>query len=131
MHELDTLYDTYETFVEEMKDANEKIRQAGGKPTVEDLRILDMISHGAKSTKTTIAMIESEVGSKSSRDYYDGGIPMRSRDGRSMGGLSYGNGMSGARGRSAPRDSMGRYTSRDGETEEELLDKLMAIRGRR
>lgn len=122
MHELDTLYDTYETFVEEMKDANEKIRQAGGKPTVEDLRILDMISHGAKSTKTTIAMIEREVSNKSSRDYYDGGIPMRSRDGRSM---------SGARGRSAPRDSMGRYTSRDGETEEELLDKLMAIRARR
>ena len=51
----------------------------------------------------------------------------RSRDNR-----NYGGGMSTARGRgdNARRDSMGRY-SRDGETEEELLDKLMMIRNRR
>lgn len=128
MHELDTLYDTYDTFVGELKDANEKIRQAGGKPSVGDLEVLDTISHGIKSTKTTIAMIENEMGNKSSRGYYDD----MSRDGRSMDGRSYGydRGMSTARGANARRDSMGRY-SRGDETEEELLDKLMMIRNRR
>jgi hypothetical protein len=128
MHELDTLYDTYDTFVGELKDANEKIRQAGGKPSVGDLEVLDTISHGIKSTKTTIAMIENEMGNKSSRGYYDD----MSRDGRNMDGRSYGydHGMSTARGANARRDSMGRY-SRGDETEEELLDKLAMIRNRR
>ena len=128
MHELDTLYDTYDTFVGELKDANEKIRQAGGKPSVGDLEVLDTISHGIKSTKTTIAMIENEMGNKSSRGYYDD----MSRDGRNMDGRSYGydRGMSNARGANARRDSIGRY-SRGDETEEELLDKLAMIRNRR
>lgn len=131
MHELDNLYEICETLDHELSDANEKIRQAGGKLSAGDLEVIDKITHSIKSVKTTISMLEEGYPRSASRDYYDGGMSMRSRDGHSMGGTSYGNGSSTARGRSAPRDSMGRYTSRDGETEEELLDKLMMLRGRR
>lgn len=129
MHELDNLYEICETLDRELTEANEKIRQAGGKLSAGDLEVIDKITHSIKSVKTTISMLEEGYPRSASRGYYDDTL----RDGRSMGGRSYGydRGMSTSRGRNAPRDSMGRYTSRDGENEEELLDKLMAIRGRR
>lgn len=134
MHELDNLYEICETLDRELTEANEKIRQAGGKLSAGDLEVIDKITHSIKSVKTTISMIEEGYPREYSRDYGGGSSRARSRDGRSYDGRSYdgGGGMSGARGRgdNARRDSMGRY-SRGDETEEELLDKLMMIRGRR
>jgi hypothetical protein len=127
MHELDNLYEICETLDRELSEANEKIRQAGGKLSAGDLEVIDKITHSIKSVKTTISMLEEGYHREYSRDYGGDMSMNRSRDNR-----SYGGGMSTARGRgdNARRDSMGRY-SRDGETEEELLDKLMMIRNRR
>ena len=129
MHELDNLYEICETLDRELTEANEKIRQAGGKLSAGDLEVIDKITHSIKSVKTTISMLEEGYPRSASRDYYD---DMSMRNGRSMDGRSYGydRGMSTARGANARRDSMGRY-SRGDETEEELLDKLMMIRNRR
>lgn len=127
MHELDNLYDICEVLDRELGEANEKIKQAGGKLSAGDLEVIDKITHSIKSVKTTISMLEEGYPREYSRDYGGDMSMNRSRDNR-----NYGGGMSTARGRgdNARRDSMGRY-SRDGETEEELLDKLMMIRGRR
>lgn len=127
MHELDNLYEICETLNRELSEANEKISQAGGKLSAGDLEVIDKITHSIKSVKTTISMFEEGYPREYSRDYGGDMSTNRSRDNR-----SYGGGMSSARGRgdNARCDSMGRY-SRDGETEEELLDKLMMIRGRR
>lgn len=93
--------------------------------SVSDIEIVDKLTHTLKSIKTTIAMMEAEEeGGESRRSYeggnsgrwypgytYDGGASMRrSYDGGSYDGGSYADGMSNRRG----RDSMGRYTSRDG-----------------
>lgn len=129
MHELDNLYEICETLDRELTEANEKIRQAGGKLSAGDLEVIDKITHSIKSVKTTISMLEEGYPREYSRDYGGGSSMARGRSGRSYEG---GGGMSGARGRgdNARRDSMGRY-SRGDETEEELLDKLMMIRNRR
>jgi hypothetical protein len=129
MHELDNLYEICETLDRELTEANEKIRQAGGKLSAGDLEVIDKITHSIKSVKTTISMLEEGYPRSASRDYYD---DMSMRNGRNMDGRSYGydHGMSNARGANARRDSMGRY-SRGDETEEELLDKLAMIRNRR
>lgn len=129
MHELDNLYEICETLDRELTEANEKIRQAGGKLSAGDLEVIDKITHSIKSVKTTISMLEEGYPRSASRDYYD---DMSMRNGRGMDGRSYGydRGMSTARGANARRDSMGRY-SRGDESEEELLDKLMMIRNRR
>jgi hypothetical protein len=129
MHELDNLYEICETLDRELTEANEKIRQAGGKLSAGDLEVIDKITHSIKSVKTTISMLEEGYPRSASRDYYD---DMSMRNGRNMDGRSYGydRGMSTARGANARRDSMGRY-SRGDETEEELLDKLAMIRNRR
>lgn len=131
MHELDNLYEICETLDRELTEANEKIRQAGGKLSAGDLEVIDKITHSIKSVKTTISMLEEGYPREYSRDYGGGSSMARGRSGRSYDGRSYdGGGMSGARGANARRDSMGRY-SRGDETEEELLDKLMMIRNRR
>lgn len=129
MHELENLYEICETLDRELTEANEKIRQAGGKLSAGDLEVIDKITHSIKSVKTTISMLEEGYPRSASRDYYD---DMSMRNGRDMDGRSYGydRGMSTARGANARRDSMGRY-SRGDETEEELLDKLAMIRNRR
>ena len=102
MENIDALYDLCETISYEIEDANDKIRQAGGKLSAGDVDYIDKLTHALKSIKTTIAMVESEG------DY--------SRDDGTRGGQMYRGGMGGSyargRGRNAKRDSMGRYSSR-------------------
>lgn len=101
MDNIDVLYDLCEVISDEIEEANEKIRTAGGKLTAGDVDYIDKLTHALKSIKTTIAMEEAEGGS------YDDGRGMRvmprgvsyARDGR-------------GRGTYAKRDSMGRYSSR-------------------
>jgi hypothetical protein len=111
--------------MEKLEECDSNLR-ATGTMSVLDIDILDKLTHTAKSLKTTIAMMEAEdEGGESRRSYeggnsgrwypgyaYDGGASMRrSYDGGgSYEGGSYADGMSNRRG----RDSMGRYTSRDG-----------------
>ena len=114
MDYLKDLHETCETLSRELGEANEKIKRAGGKLSAGDLEYIDKLTHALKSVKTTIAMMEAEDEGESG--YY---MPMY---GRSYGGRSYADGMSGegrsyARGRSSyarGRDSMGRFTSRRG-----------------
>lgn len=102
-NELEKLCDTTKR---ELKDANEKIRNSGGRITNGDMDYLDKLTHMIKSIKTTMAMIDAE-----DEGYFD--------DGSNMSG-TYGNNsyrsypkMYGARGRgsNARRDSMGRYAA--------------------
>lgn len=112
--------------MEKLEECEGNLRSAGSM-SVLDIDILDKLTHTAKSLKTTIAMMEAEEegGGESRRSYeggnsgrwypgyaYDGGASMRRsyEGGGSYEGGSYADGMSNRRG----RDSMGRYTSRDG-----------------
>lgn len=89
-NELEELCDTTS---KEIKEANDKIRNAGGKLSPGDTEYLDRLTHMLKSIKTTMAMIGAEDGYSSRGSYGD----------------YYG---TYARGRNAKRDSMGRYASR-------------------
>ena len=105
------LYDLCETLSEALKEANEKIRQAGGKLTGDDVAYVDKLTHAMKSIKAVIAMMEDE-GYSGDDDSYRGG--------RSY-GRSY-----------AMRDSRGRYSrrysgevySRHGDIAEQLRDLM-------
>lgn len=107
MDYLTDLHEMCETLSHELSEANDKIRQSGGKLSGSDLDYVDKLTHALKSIKTTMAMMEAEDGGS----YYDGGY-------RSMRGGSY------ARGRGYSR-RMGRYPrngySRDGG---EMVDEL-------
>lgn len=76
-----------ETTANELKEANKKVRAAGGKVSPTDLAYLDQLAHVIKSVKTTMAMMDAEGGSNAY-----------------MGRSSY----------ARRRDSMGRYTRADG-----------------
>lgn len=116
------LHEICETLNRSLKEANEKIRNAGGKLSTSDLDYINKLTHSLKSVKTSIAMIEAEE-MEDGGSYDDGSYRMRgySRDGRDYRGPYRGSYDSGsyARGRGpyANRDSMGRYASgysRDG-----------------
>ena len=115
MDYLKDLHEMCETLSIELGEANEKIRQGGGKLSGADLEYIDKLTHALKSIKTTIAMIESEEGSSyndgrgSYRDSYRGSY----RDG------SY------ARNRN--RDSRGRYSSRGYSRDDEMLAELRTL----
>lgn len=138
MHEhLEELYDLCETVNREIKEANEKIRKAGGKITAGDVDYVDKLTHTLKSIKTTIAMIEHEDDNEYSNDYRGGMSYARGGNrggGRSYNrGGSYEGGSSYARGRrgNVRRDSMGRY-SRDGgysydDAKEDMMSELREI----
>lgn len=113
------LHEICETLNRSLKEANEKIRNAGGKLSTSDLDYINKLTHSLKCVKATIAMMESEEMDEGS--YADGPYRMRnysreggsyrgSYDGGSYDGGSYARG----RGRNANRDSMGRYSSRNG-----------------
>lgn len=114
------LHELCETISESIKDANEKIRAAGGKLNGSDVDYVDKLTHALKSIKATIAMMEDEDGYSNHYPYYMGGSYA---DGNMGGNHSYRG--SYARGRrNASRDRMGRYSgdgySRDGGMVEEL-----------
>lgn len=112
------LYELCETIKEEIGEANEKIKKAGGKLSVGDVEYIDKLTHSLKSIKAVLSMMEDEE-----EDEYSSRYPMSYR-GRSYRGGSYryddgmmGEGRSYARdgrgrGSNAQRDSRGRYSSR-------------------
>lgn len=116
MENIEVLYDLCEVISDEIEDANEKIRMAGGKLTAGDVDYIDNLTHALKSIKTTIAMEEADY----SYDDGMGGSYANGMMGGNMGGGSYARGGNRGgsrgdgrgRGSNARRDSMGRYSSR-------------------
>lgn len=108
MDNIKDLYDLCETISKEIGEANDKIRNSGGKLTAGDIDYVDKLTHALKSIKTTIAMMESE-GS------YADGMNDYTRNGGSY-RYSY------ARGRNVRRDNMGRYSN--GYSRDSMVEKL-------
>lgn len=127
---LNTLYELCETLDRELREANEKIRLAGGKLSSGDLDVIDKLTHAMKSVKTTIAMVESEDDGGYSGNYMmprygyayaDGsrggnrGGNMGARSSRSYRGNSY----------AQRRDSMGRYTREGGYSYDDGIKEIV------
>jgi hypothetical protein len=113
------LYELCETIKEEIGEANEKIKKAGGKLSAGDVDYIDKLTHTLKSIKAVMAMMEDEEDDYSGRMSYARGGRGGSYRGSSyryddgmMGGGSYARGDNRGRGSNARRDSMGRYSSR-------------------
>jgi hypothetical protein len=115
MHNIEDLHELCETISREIGDANEKIRQSGGKLSGEDLTYLDKLTHTLKSLKTTIAMVEAEDGE--SGRYMPHSYGMYGTNG-GYNGNSY----------RRSRDSMGRYTSRRGYSYDDgMIEELRSL----
>lgn len=109
------LHQLCETLSEELADANDKIRSAGGKMSAGDLETIDKLTHALKSVKTTMAMMESE-GS------YDNGM------GNGASGRMYWRGSYDGRGSYARgRDRMGRYSSRGYSRDGDMIAELREL----
>ena len=54
------LHEMCDTLARALKEANEKLRNAGGKVSATDLEYINRLTHSLKSIKATIAMIEAE-----------------------------------------------------------------------
>lgn len=131
MEYLENLYELCEFLNKDIKRMNDKIRKQGGELTSETLTYVDKLTHALKSVKTSIAMIEEEESGYSSRGSYARG----DRTGRvhwNDGSVSYGDGMGGmgdsyarGRGRTAKRDSMGRYSSERGYSRDDAHDDVI------
>ena len=107
------LHELCETLGRALKEANEKLRNAGGKMSTTDLDYVNRLTHSLKSVKATIKMIEDEE-MEDGGSYGDGSYRMRGYSRNDYRG-SYDDGSyARGRGRYANRDSMGRYSSRDG-----------------
>ena len=136
---LTELYDLCEVVNRAIKDANEKIRNAGGKLTAGDVEYVDKLTHTLKSIKTTIAMIESEDDYSETGYGYDGMSYARGRGRGYSRNNSYGdpygddmnnNSYARGRGRYAKRDSMGRYSSNGysrADAKEDMMNDLREI----
>ena len=115
MDYITDLYTMRDTLEKSLKEANDKIRDAGGKLSPSDLDYVNKLTHSIKSVETTIAMKEAveDGGSYDSGSYRSYGYSRDDRGGY-RDGASYDDGGSYARGRgrNAMRDSMGRYSSR-------------------
>lgn len=124
MDYMNDLHELCETISREIGEANEKIRNAGGKLSPGDVDYIDKLTHTLKSIKATIAMVEAEdEDGYSNRSYPDmGGSYRYSREGGSYRGGSY------ARGRNARRDSMGRYSRERGYSRDEgMAEELRGL----
>lgn len=105
-------------------DANEKIRQSGGKLNANDVDYIDKLTHALKSIKAVEAMMEGEEDGMSQSYYpmaYEGSS--RGMSGRSYRGSYNSYDGSYRRGMSSKRDSMGRY-SREGDYEQSLREAI-------
>lgn len=109
MEHLNDLYEMCEVLSRELGEANEKVRQNGGKLSGSDLEYIDRLTHALKSIKTTIAMIEAEEGGSGMYPHYG----------------SYNTGNSYAR----RRDSMGRYSSRGYSRDDDMIAELRELMG--
>ena len=118
MNYLNDLHEMCETLSRELGEANEKVRQGGGKLSGSDLDYVDKLTHALKSIKTTIAMIEAEDGGS----YADGSYHMYPHWNAYTDG-SYARG----RGRNARRDSMGRYSSRGYSRDDNMVSELREL----
>lgn len=126
---VEELHELCETVSNELSDANEKIRAAGGKLSAGDVDYLDKLTHMIKSIKTTIAMIDSEDDGYSNHywpPYYrrsyaggrDGGSGMSNR------GNSYARG--GRGGRNNNPTGRNQYSREGGYSYAEGLEDLLA-----
>ena len=107
------LKELFEMLSRALKEANEKLRNAGGKMSTTDLEYVNRLTHSLKSIKATIKMIEDEE-MEDGGSYGDGSYRMRGYSRNDYRG-SYDDGSyARGRGRYANRDDMGRYSSRDG-----------------
>ena len=123
---IDTLHDICGVMMEELEKANEKIKMSGGEVSGSDIEYLDKLTHGIKSIKTTIAMIDAEDDGYSNNDmsYEDGRSYRNSYNrGGSYRGSSYARG----RGSNAKRDSMGRYSSRGYSMDDGMIMELREL----
>lgn len=112
MHELyEDLEEMCEVLADELNKTNDKLNKSGGQISAGDVKYIDELTHGIKSIKTTIAMMETE-------DEYSGDYDsdMNMRGGRNNRGYSRRGSYARGRGRGsrAKRDSMGRYSSEMG-----------------
>lgn len=130
MDYLNDLHQMCETLSRELGEANDKIRQNGGKLSGSDLEYVDKLTHALKSIKTTMAMIEAESegsyagGSYTGGSYADGyGGSYNNNGSGSYGRMSYARG----RGSNARRDSMGRYSSRGYSRDQEMISELREL----
>lgn len=124
---IESLYELCETLMREIEECNEKIQSAGGELKGTDIEYIDKLTHGLKSLKSVIAMMEADDGYSTwymPRYAYEGD---GNRGGRSYrGSNSYARG----RGRGAKRDSMGRYSREGGYSYAEEMDGIVEdIRG--
>lgn len=127
MDNIKELREMCEVLSRALKEANEKIRNAGGKLSASDLDFVNKLTHSLKSIKATIAMMEDEemddgYSGRYSRD--DGYRRGYSRDYRGPHDGSYG------RGRYARRDSMGRYSSDGYSNHGDMVDELRDLMDR-
>ena len=104
---IDTLHDICDVMMKELEKSNEKIKMSGGEVSGSDIEYLDKLTHGIKSIKTTIAMMESEYSNDDVMSYR-GGNSYNSYRGNSYARMGRG------RGSNARRDSRGRYSSEMG-----------------
>ena len=115
MKMLEDLKHMCEILEEELANVNKKVDKSGGVLSGDDISYIDKLTHSIKSIKTTIAMVEAE----------DGGSYADGMQGGSYGMYPHWNyGGSYARGRSARRDSMGRYSSRGYSRDQEMVSEL-------
>lgn len=105
MDYLKDLHDMCDVLSNELGEANDKVKNSGGKLSGSDLDYIDKLTHAIKSIKTTIAMAEAEDGS--SGDYPYSGTMYRT-------GGSY----------ARRRDSRGRYSSRGYSRDDQMVAEL-------
>ena len=118
-NKFEALSEMSDTLTKELSIANDKIRAAGGKITMEDLKYIQPLAHAIKSIDTSMAMLEAKENSSHADGAYHEGTYRDSYDEGSYEGGSGRyvsqwdeNASERGRGRYAKRDSMGRYASR-------------------
>lgn len=110
MDYLNDLHEMCDTLSRELGEANEKVRQGGGKLSGSDLDYVDKLTHALKSIKTTIAMMEADDGSSGMYPYYGGNSYNDYR------GNTY-----------AMRNSRGRYSSRGYSRDDDMISGLREL----